>query len=82
MIDPENLRRGAAAAGLVTQMVVSTMVCGGLGTWLDGRFATGPKLGLGGLVVGFALGMSLLLRYLLAAAPPDPESPTPRPPDA
>ena len=77
MMDPESLRRGSTAAALVTQMVVSTVLCGGFGSWLDGRFQTGPKLGLSGLLAGFALGMSTLLYFLLRRPNAEPHDPNP-----
>jgi F0F1-type ATP synthase assembly protein I len=37
-----------------TLLIVAPLVGFFLGSWLDGRFATAPWLGIGGLAVGFA----------------------------
>jgi hypothetical protein len=60
-VNPDSFRRGATAAALVTQMTVSTVVCGGGGYLADGRWNTTPKLQLAGFVLGFAIGMASFL---------------------
>ena len=64
MIDPDTLRWGSTAAALVTQIAVTTAVCGWGGRQADGWFQTGPKLQLAGFVVGFSLGMTAFLLYI------------------
>ena len=57
---PEEKSRyqGLRSAGLLltipTLLIVSPLVGFFVGSWLDGRFKTGPWLGILGLVVGFA----------------------------
>lgn len=69
MIEPEVLRRGAAAAALVTQMAVLTVVGGWGGRQLDGWLLTGPLLQIAGFVTGFTIGLATFLRYVTR---PDP----------
>ena len=49
---------GLRSAGLLlaipTLLIVSPLVGFFIGSWLDGRFKTGPWLGILGLAVGFA----------------------------
>ena len=76
MPDPATLARGARAAALVSQMAVVTVLCGGLGWWLDGRYGTAPWLLAGGFIGGFALGLVPLFTILLRPDPTDDEQPT------
>ena len=76
MPDPATLARGARGAALVTQMAVITVLCGGLGGWLDGRYGTAPWLLAGGFIGGFALGLVPLFTILLRPDPTDDEQPT------
>jgi F0F1-type ATP synthase assembly protein I len=69
--DPEILMRGVRAAALVSQMAVITVLCGGLGWWLDGRYGTAPWLLAGGFIGGFALGLVPLFTTLLRPDPTD-----------
>ena len=71
---------GAQAAALVTQMAVSTIVCGGLGGWLDSRLATGHGLLIAGLLGGFATGMVALFRGLSRLETSDDDERPPDPP--
>lgn len=75
MNDPGAFRRGSAAAALVTQMTVSTVLGGWLGRQLDARWNTGSVLQLSGFVAGFALGMTALLYHLARNRPDDPDPP-------
>jgi F0F1-type ATP synthase assembly protein I len=74
--DPSALARGARAAALVSQMVVITVVCGGLGWWLDERNGTTPWLLAGGFIGGFALGLVPLFTTLLRPDPSDDDPAT------
>jgi hypothetical protein len=72
--DPAALGRGVRAAALVSQMAVITVLCGGIGWWLDGRYDTAPWLLAGGFIGGFALGLVPLFTFLLRPDPPDDEA--------
>lgn len=80
MRDPGAFGSGARAAALVTQMAASTIVCAGLGGWLDARLATGHGLLLVGLFGGFTLGMVALFRGLSRIQPSDEDERPPDPP--
>lgn len=75
MPDPATLARGARAAALVSQMAVITVLCGGLGFWLDHRYDTTPWLLAGGTLGGFALGLVPLFTVLLRPEPDDDAEP-------
>ncbi|MCB9699363.1 MAG: AtpZ/AtpI family protein [Alphaproteobacteria bacterium] len=79
MIDPDAIRRGAAAAALVTQMAVITVLGGWIGRQLDSWLDTGTALQLSGFVAGFVLGMIPLLTTL-TRQPPDDDQQPPDPP--
>jgi F0F1-type ATP synthase assembly protein I len=57
--------RGAQAAAFVTQMAVTTAVCGGLGSYADSRFDTSPWLASAGFITGFTVGTFAMLKGLL-----------------
>ena len=48
------LRKAGLLLTIPTLLIVSPLVGFFIGTWLDGRFTTGPWLGILGLAVGFA----------------------------
>ena len=50
----EGLRSAGLLLTIPTLLIVAPLVGFFLGSWLDGRFGTGPWLGIAGLVVGFA----------------------------
>ncbi len=56
--DRKSPHQGLRSTGLLlaipTLLIVAPLVGFFLGSWLDGRLATGPWLGIAGLVVGFA----------------------------
>jgi F0F1-type ATP synthase assembly protein I len=56
-------------------MAVSTVLCGGLGWWLDQRYDTAPWLLAGGTIGGFALGLVPLFSVLLRPEPDDDSEP-------
>lgn len=57
-----SLRRAIQAASMVTELTLWVVAGLGLGSWLDGRFGTGPWLFLLGTLLGFGVG---LLRLFL-----------------
>ncbi len=67
---------GVQAAGLVTQMAVSTVAGGWLGALLDAWLATDWLTALG-FVLGFAIGMLALFRHLSRSSRDDDDDPTP-----
>lgn len=57
-------------------MAVVTVVCGGIGWWLDKRYDTTPWLLAGGFIGGFAIGLVPLLYFLLRPDSTDDDQPT------
>ena len=62
MPDNGSLRRAMQAASMVTELALWSVAGLWLGSWLDGRFGTGPWLFLLGTLLGFGVG---LLRLFL-----------------
>lgn len=49
-------------AGVGFEFIVAIFILGGLGWWLDARLNTTPWLMIAGAVLGFAVGLWLLLK--------------------
>jgi F0F1-type ATP synthase assembly protein I len=54
-------------AGLGMQFAATLAVFGLLGYWLDGKLGTSPWLLLGGIFVGFAIGLFALVKAVPSA---------------
>jgi len=80
VIAPDFAKRGAQAAALVTSMTLSTLLLGGLGWYVDGRFSTAPIGLLLGGIVGFSAGLYRLLQGVTKLAPPHDDHRPPDPP--
>lgn len=49
-------------AGVGFEFIVAILVVGGIGWWLDRKLTTTPWLMIAGMVLGFAVGLWLLLK--------------------
>lgn len=65
--DDSVLRLVGATAGVGTEFIVTVLLPGALGYWLDGKFHTSPWLMIGLGVVGFAVGLYRMLKAAKAA---------------
>ena len=54
-------------ASLGTEFALTEMIGAGAGYWIDGKLGTLPWCLLGGVVIGFALGMWRVIRAAKAA---------------
>ena len=68
--------RDVAGLSLGLEFVLSIVVMGALGRWIDGRFHTEPTFLLVGFVIGTAAGFRSMYRF---ATRDDPKTP-PKPP--
>ena len=51
--------------GIGVEFVVAVLLFGGIGWWLDSRLSTTPWLMIGGAIVGFVVGLWLMLKTAL-----------------
>ncbi|MCY2951074.1 MAG: AtpZ/AtpI family protein [Planctomycetota bacterium] len=54
-------------AGIGMEFVVAVLLFGGIGWWADGRVGTQPWLMLGGGLLGFGVGLWLMLKAALGS---------------
>lgn len=70
--------RDVAGLSLGLEFVLSIVVMGALGRWLDAKFHTEPTLLLVGFVIGTAAGFRSMYRF---ATRDDPKPPKNKPPE-
>jgi F0F1-type ATP synthase assembly protein I len=49
-------------SGIGLEFIVAVLFCGGVGWWLDGHLGTRPWLMIGGGLLGFIVGLWLLIQ--------------------
>ena len=49
-------------AGIGFEFIAAILMFGGIGWWLDARLGTKPWVFIGGVIVGFGIGLWLMIR--------------------
>ncbi len=72
--------RAVAGLSLGLEFVLSIVVMGALGRWLDAKFHTEPTFLLVGFVIGTAAGFRSMYRFATRDDPKPPNNDPPKPP--